>query len=275
MEEWVIGNGVATLVLLVVVLTLRTLAARYIRTTQKGWTSQQRLRGLGYIKTASIIIFLLGVVYLWGEAIHGLAVSVFAIAFAIVFSVKETCMNLNGAFLRLQGHAYDIGDRIAIRGMRGDVIDISMLSTTLMEIGDGKVSHELTGRKIVFPNSMLLIEQVINESFLGNYHMVDVKFPIALNHSWQKAYESLLEIAKEECAPYFEHAKQRIRSLEKSRSIELPSLEPKVNVSLIEPDQINLHLTIPCPVHLKERLLQAITVRFLNSLIINSLSHKG
>ena len=242
---------------------MRTLVVRYIRTTDKGWTSQQRLRGLGYVKTASIIIFLLGVVYLWGEAIHGLAVSVFAIAFAIVFSIKETCMNLNGAFLRLQGHAYEIGDRISIRGMRGDVIDISMLSTTLMEIGDGKVSHQLTGRKIVFPNSMLLVEQVINESFLGNYHMVDLKFILDLNPRWKETYDILLDIAKEECAPYIDHAKATIHSLEKSRSIELPSALPRVNIFLEKKGEMTLHLTIACPVHMKERLLQVITMRFL------------
>ena len=263
MERWVIGNLIGTAVLLVVILTIRTLTARYIRTSQKSWTSQQRLRGLGYIRTASIIIFLLGVVYLWGEAIQGLAVSVFAIAFAIVFSVKETCMNLNGAFLRLQGHAYEIGDRICLKGMRGDVIDISMLSTTLMEIGDGGSSHQLTGRKIVIPNSMLLTEQVINESFLGNYHMLDLRFPLTTKENWKLAHETLLQIAKEECAPYLDHARNRVRVLEKSRSIELPSVEPRVSIHLPEPEEIDLHLRIPCPAHLKERLVQVITMRFL------------
>lgn len=263
MNQWVIGNIVASATLLIAILTLRTIAARYIRLSQKGWTSQQKLRGLGYIKTVSVIVFLLGMIYLWGEAIQGLAVSVFAIAFALVFSVKETCMNLNGAFLRLQGHAYEIGDRISIRGMRGDVIDISMLSTTLMELSDSKHGHQLTGRKIVFPNSMLLSEQVINESFLGSYQILTTNFPIPLDAKWKEKQTLLLQIAEEECAPYLEDVTEATELLAKSRSIELPSVEPKVDVFLKEGGEVDLQVTIPCPLHLKDRLLQVITQRFL------------
>lgn len=267
MEKWVVGNLVGTGILLVVVLTFRTLTARYIRTSNKSWTSQQRLRGLGYIRTISIIIFLLGVIYIWGEAIQGLAVSVFAIAFAIVFSIKETFMNLNGAFLRLQGHSYEIGDRISIKDIRGDVIDVSMLSTTVMEIGREGSSHQLTGRKIVFPNSMLLQDQVVNESFLGNYHIIDLKFPILASDNWKLAREILMQIAKEECAPYLDHARNRVRVLEKTRSIELPSVEPRITIHIPEPGRLNIHLRIPCPAHLKERLEQVITTRFLEQFL--------
>lgn len=268
MEKWIVGNLIGTGVLLIVILTLRTLTARYIRTSNKNWTSQQRLRGLGYIRTISIVIFLLGVIYIWGEAIQGLAVSVFAIAFAIVFSIKETFMNLNGAFLRLQGHAYEIGDRICVKGIHGDVIDVSLLSTTVMEIGEGGSNHQLTGRKIVFPNSILLTEQVVNESFLGNYHLLDLKFPVEMNQEWKRAREILMQIAKEESAPYLDHARNRVRILEKTRSIELPSVEPKVTVHVPEPGRIDVHLRIPCPAHLKERLSQVITARFLEQFIL-------
>ena len=266
MEKWVIGNLVGTAVLLIVILTIRTLTARYIRTTNKSWTSQQRLRGLGYTRTASVVIFLLGVIYIWGEAIQGLAVSVFAIAFAVVFSIKETFMNLNGAFLRLQGHAFEIGDRICMKDIRGDVIDISMLSTTVMEIGDGGSNHQLTGRKIVFPNSMLLTEQIVNESFLGNYHMLDLKFPMKISDDWKRAKEVLLQISKEECAPYLDHARNRVRVLEKSRSIELPSVEPRVSLHIPKPDLLDVYLRVPCPAHLKERLTQVILTRFLEAI---------
>ncbi|MDN3504017.1 MAG: mechanosensitive ion channel family protein [Rhabdochlamydiaceae bacterium] len=263
MEKWVVGNLIGTGVLLIVILTIRTLTARYIRTSNKSWTSQQRLRGLGYIRSASIILFLLGLIYLWGEAIQGLAVSVFAIAFALIFSIKETCMSLNGAFLRLQGHTYEIGDRIIVKGIQGDVIDVSMLSTTVMEIGEGGSRHQLTGRKIVFPNSLLLTEHVTNESFLGNYQLLDLKFPLVMNEEWTRARDILMQVAKEECAPYLDHARNRVRLLEKTRSIELPSVEPKVRIHIPSPERIDVHLRVPCPSHLKERLSQVITTRFL------------
>ncbi len=68
----------------------------------------------------------MGVIYLWGETIQGFAVSVFAIAFAIVFSVKELCMCFNGSLVRFRGKSFEVGDRIQIAAIRGDVIETTV-----------------------------------------------------------------------------------------------------------------------------------------------------
>lgn len=255
-----------TIIFIVALLILRTCVARYIRSTSNGWTSQQKLRGLGYLRTFSIAALFVGIVYVWGEQIQGLTISLFAVALAIVVSIKETFMSLNGAFLRFQGHAYEIGDRIDVKGVRGDVIDISLLTTTVMEIGTPGSRHQLTGKRVVFPNSLLLEQYVINESFLGNYHILTVRFLLHRNDQWQYMSDFLQKIAKEESSPFIDHARNRVRVLEKSRSIELPSVEPRVTMSMISPDEITLFVRLACPTHLKERLEQVLTVRFLEEL---------
>ncbi|MCI5051996.1 MAG: mechanosensitive ion channel family protein [Simkaniaceae bacterium] len=262
-QSHVLKNILGTLVFVAILFGVRFIIARYIRVANKEWSSQQRLRGLGYLRTITFALLLVGLVYIWAAALQGFALSLFAIALAFVVSIKETFINLNGALFRWQGHLYEIGDRIVIKGIRGDVIDVSVMGTTIMEIGVGSANHQSTGRRVTIPNSLLLEEPVYNESFLDTYYLNNLVIPIKRNENWQAARDSLLQIAKEECAPYIEQARLRIRSLERSRSLELPSVEPRISIHLPNPELIHLHLRVPCPVHLKERVEQAILSRYL------------
>lgn len=61
--------------------------------------------------------------------------------------------------------SYLVGDRIQIKGFRGDVVEISYLDTSILECsGDYLGNDRLSGRIIRFPNSLILREQIINYS---------------------------------------------------------------------------------------------------------------
>ena len=262
--NFLIRSGLATAVMFTALFLAKLLTSRYIRNAEKNWTSQQRLRWIGFVRNIFFGLVLFGVIYIWGKAIHGFAVSVFAIAFALVYSVKEMFMCFNGTFLKFRGNTFDIGDRISIGDIRGDVIDCTMLTTTLLEIGSGAANHQMTGKKIVLPNSIFLEKSVTNESFLENYYIHNITIPLKMTDDWKRAKEILLKIAHDECAPYLEQARRLIRKMERSRSLELPCVEPKVSVQMPAPDLLHLHLRIPSPMHLKQRLEQVVITHFLD-----------
>jgi small-conductance mechanosensitive channel len=61
--------------------------------------------------------------------------------------------------------SYLVGDRIQIKGFRGDVVEISYLDTSILECsGDYLVNDRRSGRIIRFPNSLILREEIINYS---------------------------------------------------------------------------------------------------------------
>ncbi len=61
--------------------------------------------------------------------------------------------------------SYLVGDRIQIKGFRGDVIEISYLDTSILECsGDYLGNDRKSGRIIRFPNSLILREEIINYS---------------------------------------------------------------------------------------------------------------
>lgn len=60
---------------------------------------------------------------------------------------------------------YLVGDRIQLKGMRGDVVEIHYLNTTIEECsGDYLGNDRSSGRLIHFPNSVVLTSEIINYS---------------------------------------------------------------------------------------------------------------
>ena len=268
LETFLTTKLIATIVLVLLLWTSRYFVARYIRRSKRDWTSQQRLRWISSTRSFAFSLILLSIIFLWGETIQGFALSVFAIAFAMVFSVKELLMSFNGSIVRFRGKLFDIGDRIEVGEMRGDVIDTTLLSTTLEEVGKGASNHLYTGRRISFSNSLFLSIPVINESFLESYYMIRLDLPIKMKEGWKEGKRLLLKIANEEATPYIEQARRRILQMERRRGMELPSVEPRVTIGVKGPDQVILHLRMPSPMHLKERLEQIILSRFLEQFYV-------
>ncbi len=262
-ESYVVNNGIATLLFLATLLFSRVFLTKTIRTIDRPWSAEQRLRLIGYVRSFFFGMLVLGLLYIWGEQVHNFAVSIFAIAFALVFSVKELCMCVNGSVFRLRGNLYNLGDRIEINGVRGEVIDMNLLSTTILESDSHGKGHHHTGRVVVFPNSFVMNHFVVNESFVDHFLFHTLTVPLHFNEDWKKAQELLLSIAKEECTPYLEMARKRVSEVARHKSIDFPSVEPRVVIQMPEPLKINLSLRFPGPAHLKGRLEQTILSRFL------------
>lgn len=263
-EDFFVSNGITTAIFLIGLLFFRWMANRVIRGVNKGWTAQQRLRSIGYIRTAFFAALAMGLLYIWGEQVHHFAVSLFAIAFAVVFSVKEVFMCMNGSLLRFRGNMYNLGDRIEIAGVKGDVIDLNLFSTTLLETGPGSKNNHHSGRVVVFPNSLVLTNFVVNESFIEHVYFHNLMIPLRLEENWKRGKDLLLEIAKEECAPHLEMAKKRMSETSEQMRYLFPSVEPRVVIQMPEPGKVNLILRFPTPVHIKGRLEQTILNRFLD-----------
>jgi len=59
-------------------------------------------------------------------------------------------------FLHRFSRLYTIGDRVQIGDVRGDVIDIGLLRTTLLETGSWVSKDMYNGRVVRIPNSTVL-----------------------------------------------------------------------------------------------------------------------
>lgn len=252
-----------TFLFLLILFFSRHFGEKYIHNPNNGKSSDQRLRAIGNLRNGLSTILVFGILYIWADILSVFALSLFTVALAIVTALKELLMCLHGYILLLRNQFYQLGDRIKIGNAQGDVIDINFLSTTLLEIGQ---DHQKTGRQISFANSQLLNRTVHNESTFENFAIVTLSVPLHYSRNWQKARALLLETARIECAPFLKLAAKKISEGQKKLGVSVSSVEPQVSFDLPNHEEVLLLLRIPCPLHLRETVEQAILSRFMEKM---------
>lgn len=261
LDKEIVGNLLASLFAIVVLFILRFVSLRFVLRDDMPADEQRRL--VVNSRNAVLIGIVFALVFIWAKELQTLALSAIAVAAAIVLATKEIIMCLSGGFYRASSGTFKVGDRIEVGVFRGDVIDQTLLSTTILEIGPGQTSHQQTGRTIVLPNSMLLTAGVINETFTEDYVLHLFTVPLKAEDDWQHAETLILETAKSECAAYLEAARPYFAEMQKRYAMEVTQIDPRVSVLLPDPGRVNLLVRVPVPARRKGRVEQAILRRFM------------
>ncbi len=262
-DDVVVHDILASLIIVVVLLALRGAALRALRRSKLEIDDQLRWRA--QIRNATIALILLSVTVVWAQELRAVAISVAAIAAALVLATKEFFMCLMGSTLRASGGSFRVGDRIEVGGVRGDVLDIGPLTTAVLEVGPGLSIHQRTGRKITLPNSIFLTQAVTNESMSDDFVLHVLRVPLAADSDWPSARDKLASIARERCAQYIDDTRHALAKASPTGvGGQLISTEPVVYLELPEPGRVELLLRFPTPARQRGRVAQQILLRFLD-----------
>jgi small-conductance mechanosensitive channel len=224
-----------------------------------------KLRSKVALRNIALLVVLVGVGAIWAEQVQSVLLSVVAVGATAAIAVKELLMCLAGGLLRTTTTMFSVGDRIEVNGFRGDVIDVGPLTTTLLEVGPGKESHQWTGRSVSLPNSIFLLQPTMNESYTDEWVLHPFLVVIPRSDDWQAAETALLAAAHELCAPFLEEARQFMERRARRHSLATMNVDPRVTLRLGDPTRIELLVRIPVPHGQRGRLEQAILRRFLES----------
>ena len=262
LQSALLGKMISSLLLVVALLIVWRLAAASIR--RISWPSyESQRRWLVMARNVAVISGMFLLVVVWADQLRTLALSMVAFAAAFILSTKELLMCFTGGLLRSSAGMFHLGDRIEVKKLRGDVIDLTMLTTTILEIGPEQLSHQQTGRAVVLPNSIFLSEAVINESFTEDYVLHTTVLPLPRKDDWARAERHLLQAATEVCEEFIEAARKHLIHLGRRQGLDIPSVEPRVTLLFPKPDEINLLVRFPVPARKKGRTEQALFRRYL------------
>jgi small-conductance mechanosensitive channel len=268
-ENEIVRDAIYSIVFFVVLLIVRWIAARTIR-SNTSYTADMKRRFQVTLRNGVLIFALLGLFAIWSHELRAAAVSLVAIAAAIVLAVKELIMCISGSLVRSRSDLYDIGDRIEVGTVRGDVIDRNLFSTTVLEVSPMNSSSQRTGRTITFPNSLLLSMPVTNENFFaGSFTLRVLSVPISTDDNWQIAEPLLERLAIEETASYIGEATTYFDTLAQTQAIRKFAVAPDVTIETTEPHRITLILRVPVPSRGGDKTLQAILTKFLREFYKN------
>jgi len=254
-------EAAASVALLAGVLALLAIARAAIRSGRLA--RDARRRWLVSTRNAALLALLMGLVVIWGTEVRSFALSFVAAAAAVVIAAKELLVCLSGTFLRTSSGAFELGDRIEVNGVRGDVIDLGAFTTTLLEVGTGHSNR--TGRAITIPNSVFTIAPVYNETPSGEYLLTTMAVPVGPEADLVAAEAALLAAAAEECRPFLDAARARLAESAAHKGLDPSTVDPRVSVRLVDPTRTELLVRFPAPVRLRNRVEQSVLHRYLGA----------
>lgn len=216
------------LVAIVVVTALVRVARGIVR--RKIVDVDQRYRAsklVGAVGTGIVVVVMLAEV---GGRMSGFTVAIGAASAGIAFSLQEVIASFAGWLAVAMGGFYRVGDRVQLGGIKGDVIDIGFIRTTLMEVGSWVNGDLYNGRLVRVANSFVFKEPVFNYS--GEFPFVwdEIVVPIKFGSDYEEARRLLTEAADAVVGDYVDGAKERWAELVRSYRIEDARIEPLVTL---------------------------------------------
>jgi small-conductance mechanosensitive channel len=127
---------------------------------------------------------------------------------------------------------YSVGDRIRIGDTKGDVIDISILRTTVLETGNWVSGDLHNGRLARIPNSLALKGPVFNYTQGFRFVWDEIKVTLTPQSDHRLAKTMLLSIAQETVADFMEDAQHTWKDIKDNYRIVNPGLEPIVTLAV-------------------------------------------
>lgn len=246
---------IVTALLIGMALLASHLWARYL---SRGAISAEKRR-IHLVWARNIIWFaaLLVIVSVWASTIAGFALSVAAVAGAILIVSKELVMCVHGYLYVTVVQPYKIGDVIEFNQLHGRVVDIDMFATTLVELDK---AGQRTGKVAEFPNGLLLTHPLINSSPNGAYalHAIQIPIPERVSNDLDRIEAAALAAADHATAAWSEEAMTHFRKASEENFIELPSGKTKVSWDFSNPEHLVLVIRVACPAGQRAKVEQAV-----------------
>jgi small-conductance mechanosensitive channel len=197
---------------------------RYIQDSEASYRLRKGITLIGYL----VIAILTTIVF--SDRLGQLTVVFGVIGAGIAFALQEVIASIAGWLAISLGQFYNPGDRVQLGGIMGDVIDISILRTTVMEIGAWVKADLYNGRIVRIANSFVFKEPVYNYS--GDFPFVwdEIIIPVKYGSDHHLAREILLQVADEVVGEYIPQAKSHWQQMIKKYLLEDARVEPAVTL---------------------------------------------
>lgn len=258
LETWnVMKQTVSSLVLFIAFLVFRWALILTIRRWNAP-SGEEKRRWIIQIKNISFIILAAGFFGIWATELRTFALSLVAVAAALAIAFKEIIQCFMGGLYIASVKPFELGDRIEVNHVRGEVIDHNFLSTTVLEIGPAKEVNMLSGRQMVIPNSVFLMHPLQNWSLQQDYVLQMLRVTVKPGEDWKQTEKLLLEAANRECQSYLEPALHAMKRMAQREGLDLPRVEPRVSLQYDDLGSLHLTLRFPAPMGGVSKVEQAI-----------------
>lgn len=184
-------------------------------------------------------ILVLGIVSIWFDDPARLTTGLGLVTAGVAFALQRVITAVAGYFVILRGKTFNVGDRIVMGGVRGDVIALSFMQTKILEMGQPPPvdsaepamwvhSRQFTGRIVTVSNDKIFDEPIYNYTYHFPYVWEEIRLPVSYSDDRASAETILLEAAQRHAVQAGEIPQQHMAQLERRYGIRIGDIAPRV-----------------------------------------------
>ncbi len=236
-KEWLLDNPfvwsiIKFVIILIVVLIGVQLIRRFLKQRISNinvrYKAQKGIEILGYV-----LLVILAITYFSGS-LKNFTIIIGLFTAGIAFTLQELILSIAGSIYIFVIKVYKPGDRIEINGIKGDVIDVDSMYTTMMEIGEWVSSDNYSGRIVKLSNAFVFKGPIYNYSQDFPFIWDEFNLPIRYGSDIDLAKSIIIKIASELLSEYITNSKTQWKSVVNKYYIEDAVIEPTLAISLTD-----------------------------------------
>ncbi|AIY13828.1 mechanosensitive ion channel family protein [Cellulophaga baltica] len=225
---------IAKLVLWIVVIVasisfLRKVLKKRIADLAIRYKAQKGVEIIGYVLIALLILISFTV-----KNLEDYTIIIGLFTAGITFTLQELILSIAGSFYIFFVRVYKPSDRIEINGIKGDVIDIDSIYTTLMEMGEWVSSDNYSGRIVKISNAFVFKGPIKNYSMDFPFVWDELNILITYESDLELAKKIVQEQAELLLADYTEKSTAKWEEMVERYYIEDSKLAPSIAINLTD-----------------------------------------
>lgn len=224
----------ATLILWILIIAftislIRKILKKRIEDLSIRYKAQKGVEIIGYILILILIVMSFSV-----NSIKDYTIIIGLFTAGITFTLQELILSIAGSFYIFFVRVYKPGDRIEINNIKGDVIDIDSIYTTIMEMGEWVSSDNYSGRIVKISNAFVFKGPIKNYSMDFPFVWDELNILITYGSDTTLAKKLIMENALELLSDYTEKSKAKWEEMVERYYTENATLEPTIAMNLTD-----------------------------------------
>lgn len=190
-------------------------------------------------------LFIIGSI--WSDGFKSFSTFLGLLSAGLAIALKDPVSDFAGWAFILWRKPFEVGDRIQIGEVKGDVIDVRLFKFTVLEIGNWVHADQSTGRVVHVSNHKIFTDSLANYTSDFEFIWNEIQILITFESDWKKAKSILQEIADKHLKDFVQEAERQVKRATKSYLIHYRYLTPIVYTD-VRDSGVNLtirHLTNP------------------------------
>lgn len=230
-KEDIILKIVFTLLFILIVYLSKRFIVFSINRRIRDINTRHSYRKLSLYVLTMVTIFILG--FIWIRKVNlGMVFSI--IGAGIVIALGDFILSFFGWIFIIIRRPFELGERVQIGKIKGDVIDIRAFYITLLEIGDWVEEEQSTGRIVHIPNNFIFRNPIYNYTRSFNFIWNEIKLTITFESDYIKAKKICLAYLEEYHNSWAKDLEEKIKQAQNIYAIYYTKLTPMVYLKIVD-----------------------------------------